>query len=162
MSQEKEAERSLTEPLRFVPRDPAHPDAAALLGELNAALQAVTGCDGSASFDDKDARGPGAAFLVAYRGGQPVACGGIRSLGSGTAEVKRLYAREHGAGAPLLRALEALAAQGGYTRLVCETRRVNARAVAFYLRCGWRETEPYGKYVGRPEAVCFEKLLPVE
>jgi GNAT superfamily N-acetyltransferase len=161
MSQKKEAERSITEPLRFVQRDPAHPDAAVLLAELNAALHAVTGCDGSASFDNQDVRGQGTAFLVAYRGGRPVACGGIRPLADGTAEVKRVYAREHGAGAPLLRALEALAVQAGYTHLLCETRRVNMRAVDFYLRCGWRETEPYGKYVGKPEAVCFEKLLPV-
>ena len=67
--------------------------------------------------------------------------------------------RPHGAGAPLLQALEALAEQAGYTRLVCETRRVNTRAVTFYLRGGWRETEPYGQYIGRPEAVCFSKEL---
>jgi len=162
MSQKKETERSITEPLRFAQCDPTHADATALLAELNAALQTVTGCDGSASFDYQDVRGQGTAFLVAYHGDRPVACGGIRPLGSGTAEVKRVYAREHGTGAPLLRALETLAAQAGYTRLVCETRRVNARAIAFYLRCGWHETEPYGKYVGKPEAVCFERLLPVE
>jgi GNAT superfamily N-acetyltransferase len=150
---------SSAEPFRFVPRDPGHPDAAALLCELNNTLRTITGCDGSSSFDVRDVRETGAAFLVAYRGDSPVACGGFRLLGGHTAEVKRVYAREHGAGAPLLQALEALAAKAGYTRLVCETRRVNARAVAFYLRCGWRETEPYGKYVGRPEAVCFCKEL---
>lgn len=147
------------EPLRFAPRDPDHPDAAVLLCELNSALRAITGCNGSASFNVRDAREPGAAFLVAYRGDRPVACGGFRPLGGHTAEVKRVYAREHGAGAPLLQALESLAEQAGYTRLVCETRRVNTRAVTFYLRGGWRETEPYGQYIGRPEAVCFSKEL---
>jgi hypothetical protein len=29
--------------------------------------------------------------------------------------------------------------------------------VAFYLRHGYVERENYGAYVGRPEAVCFEK-----
>ena len=47
----------------------------------------------------------------------------------------------------------------GYVRLVCETRRVNARAVAFYLRAGWRETSAYGCYIGRPEAICLEMPL---
>jgi GNAT superfamily N-acetyltransferase len=161
MNTDKKAEPSLPEPLSFVQLDPAHPDAAMLLARLNADLQTLTGSDGSASFDVQDVREPGAAFLVAYRGNQPVACGGFRALGSRTAEIKRVYAQVHGAGAPLLRALETLAAQAGYTRLVCETRRVNARAVAFYLRCGWRETQPYGKYVGRQEAICFEKALSV-
>ena len=147
--------------LAFVPRDPAHPDAAALLSALNAALASITGCDGSASFAAEDVRGPGALLLVGYRQSAPVACGAFRpsAEAADTAEVKRVYARERGAGLPLLRELERRAARMGYTRLVCETRRVNHRAVAFYLRAGWRETAPYGKYVGRPEAVCFETRL---
>lgn len=146
--------------LRFIPRDPAHPDAATLLKALSAALQTITGCGGDASFDARDVRGEGAVFLVGYtEGGEPVACGGYRTLGGGAAEVKRVYAAQRGAGRPLLMALEARACADGYTRLMCETRRVNARAVAFYLRAGWRVCENYGKYAGRPEAVCFEKIL---
>ena len=147
--------------LTFVPRDPAHPDAAALLAELNAALTRITGCDGAASFAAEDVRGPGALMLVAYRQGQPVACGAYRPLPgvAAVAEVKRVYAREPGTGRPLLHALQASAAQRGYARLVCETRRINIRAVAFYLRAGWLETAPYGKYVGKPEAICLEKRL---
>ena len=147
------------QPLRVQPRDPAHPDAAALLAALNAALAAITGCDGAASFHAQDVREAGAAFLVGYRGDMPVACGGFRPLAPGVAEVKRVYARERGMGAPLLAALERLAAQQGYGRLVCETRRVNTRAVAFYLRAGYQECPPYGAYVGRPEAICFEKYI---
>lgn len=147
--------------LTFLPRDPAHPDAIALVAELNAALARITGCDGAASFVAEDVRGPGALMLVAYRREMPVACGAYRPLPetSATAEVKRVYARESGTGAPLLNALQTSAALWGYARLVCETRRINTRAVAFYLRAGWRETAPYGKYVGRPEAICFEKIL---
>jgi len=147
----------MPDPLRIVPRDPEHPDAVALLTELNDALARITGCDGHASFHAEDVREPGAAFLVAYRDDAPVACGGFRPLDCGTAEVKRVYARERGTGLPLLLELEMLAAKSGYTRLVCETRRVNTSAVAFYLRAGWRETEAYGPYIGRPEAICFEK-----
>ena len=145
--------------LRFLARDPAHPDAAALLQELNAALAEITGSSGSGSFDPDDVRRPGAAFLVAYRGDAPVACGAFRSAGPDVAEVKRVYARARGAGLPLLRALDSAAREAGYRRMICETRRVNARAVSFYLRAGWREIEPYGGYVGRPEAVCLERTL---
>ena len=145
------------ETLRFELRDPAHPDAVLLLNALSAALAALTGCDGRASFHTEDVRGPGAAFLIAYQGDRPVACGGFRPFAPGVAEIKRVYAHVRGAGAPLLRALEALAVRQGYRTLVCETRRVNARAVAFYLREGWLETAPYGAYIGRPEAICFSK-----
>lgn len=146
--------------LRIVPRDPAHPHAAALLGGLSAALARITGSSGDASFDAADVCGEGAIFLVAYAAdGAPVACGGYRPLGGGVAEVKRVFAAQKGAGMPLLRALEAQARADGHTRLLCETRRVNTVAVAFYLRTGWRVCENYGKYTGRPEAVCFEKLL---
>ena len=145
-----------------VPRDPAHPHAQALLSELNAALAAMTGCDGSASFCAQDVRGTGAVFLVGYVQNQPVACGGYRPQANGVAEVKRVYARQRGAGFPLLMALEQHAEQAGYTRLVCETRRVNTRAVAFYLHAGWQESLPYGPYAGRPEAICFEKRIAPE
>ena len=145
--------------LYFIERDPSHPDAAMLLSELSDILCAITGCDGRASFDARDVRGEGGAFLVAYLGEVAVACGGFRPLTGGIAEVKRVYARERGAGLPTLRALEKLASAQGYTQLVCETRRVNLRAVSFYVRAGWLETAPYGHYIGRPEAICFAKTL---
>ena len=47
----------------------------------------------------------------------------------------------------------------GYTEAVLETRRVNTHAVAFYLRCGYEAGPVYGRYAGRPEAVCFRKRL---
>ena len=146
--------------LRILPRDPAHPDAQALLAALGEALAHITGNDGAASFQAEDVRGPGAAFLVAYRDGVPVACGGYRPVAAGVAEVKRVYSAQPGAGRALLQALEARAAADGYTRLLCETRRVNTRAVAFYQRAGWSECPPYGRYIGRPEAICLTRALP--
>ncbi|MGX9944513.1 GNAT family N-acetyltransferase [Bradyrhizobium sp. BTAi1] len=56
--------------------------------------------------------------------------------------------------------LEAAALGFGYHAIWLETRRVNARAVAFYERHGYRRIPNFGKYAGRPEAVCFEKRLP--
>jgi len=146
--------------LRFAACDPAQPDAAGLLAGLSVALKAITGNSGEGSFDAADVRGAGALFLVGYAAdGAPVACGGYRPLDGGVAEVKRVFAARKGAGMPLLAALQARAAADGYARLVCETRRVNTVAVVFYLRAGWAVCENYGKYAGRPEAVCFEKWL---
>jgi ribosomal protein S18 acetylase RimI-like enzyme len=72
-----------------------------------------------------------------------------------------MYARPgtRGVGAALLAHIERAAAGFGYRELWLETRRVNARAVAFYLGHGYAGIDNYGKYAGRPEAVCFGKRL---
>jgi len=132
-----------------------------LLGELGAALAAITGSDGSASFDAAAVRGERACFLVAYDAdGLAVGCGALRSLSGDVAELKRMYARPgSGAGRFILEALERQALDFGYTEAWLETRKVNRRAVAFYAKHGYRVIPNYGKYIGRDEAVCFGKIL---
>ena len=143
------------------PADPDSPAARVLLGELGAALAAITGSDGTASFDAADLRGPGACFLVAHDAdGLAVGCGALRPLAQRVAELKRMYARPgSGAGRFILEALERQAAAFGYAEVWLETRRVNGRAVAFYEKHGYRVVPNYGKYVGRAEAVCLGKHL---
>ena len=80
------------------------------------------------------------------------------------AEVKRMYASVNGAGvgSAVLSYLESEAQKLGYTVLILETRAVNCRAVSFYLDRGYKRIANFGKYAGRPEAVCFEKrILPL-
>ena len=145
--------------------DPDVPDARTLLAELGAALAAITGSDGTASFDAADVRGPRSCFLVAYAAdGSTAGCGALRPLDGNddgdVAELKRMYARPgSGAGAHLLAALERQAQAFGYRAVWLETRRVNARAVAFYARHGYAVIPNYGKYAGRPEAVCLGRDL---
>jgi ribosomal protein S18 acetylase RimI-like enzyme len=143
------------------PADPDSLDARALLGELGTALAALTGSDGTASFDAADVRGERACFLLARTAdGLAVGCGALRSLDNGVAELKRMYARPgSGAGHVLLEALERQARAFGYTEVWLETRKVNARAVAFYEKHGYCIIPNYGKYVGRDEAVCLGKQL---
>ena len=147
--------------LTVAPADPDSPDVRVLLGELGAALAAITGSDGAASFDAADVRGDRACFLVAYDAdGLAVGCGAVRPLAEGVAELKRMYARPgSGAGRFILEALERQASGFGYTEVWLETRKVNGRAVAFYEKHGYRVIPNYGKYIGRDEAVCFGKLL---
>jgi ribosomal protein S18 acetylase RimI-like enzyme len=139
--------------------DPDSPDARVLLAELGAALADITGSDGSASFDAADVRGPRACFLVARAAdGSLAGCGALRPLTDDVAELKRMYARPgSGAGANLLAALERQALAFGYRDVWLETRRVNLRAVAFYQKHGYRVIANFGKYVGRPEAICLGK-----
>ena len=58
-----------------------------------------------------------------------------------------------------LAALERQAQAFGYRAVWLETRRVNERAVAFYARHGYAVIPNYGKYAGRPDAVCLGRDL---
>jgi GNAT superfamily N-acetyltransferase len=144
------------------PADPDSVEARALIAELDAALAAITGDSGAASFDAQDVRGPGAVFLLARDcGGAAVACGALRPLAPGVAELKRMYARPGSrAGAALLAALEAQARLLGYEAIWLSTRRINLRAVDFYRRHAYAPIDNYGKYVGRAASICLGRRLP--
>lgn len=148
--------------LRVVHVDPDHADARRVIAQLDAALSAITGESGAASFDPQDCRGTDACFVLAYDAdGSAVGCGAVRALAGDIGELKRMYARPgSGAGAHVLAALERHAAACGYRQLWLSTRRVNARAVAFYERHGYAPVAPYGRYVGRAASVCLGRRLP--
>lgn len=141
--------------------DPGSPEALALIAELDAALLAITGDSGAASFDPDDVRGPRAVFLLARdMQGQPVGCGALRPLLPAVAELKRMYARPgSGAGARLLAALEAHARLLGYREIRLSTRRVNARAVSFYRRHGYTDVPAWGKYAGSTLSACLGRTM---
>ncbi|MFB7763524.1 GNAT family N-acetyltransferase [Streptomyces xiamenensis] len=94
-----------------------------------------------------DYRRPHGAFLVIRTGRSAVACGGWRTLASGTAEIKRMYVRpevrQHGIGRSLLTALERDAAGFGARRIVLETGVKNLGALELYRRTGYRPVAPY-------------------
>lgn len=144
--------------------DPEHIDARVLVEELSDALAAITGDSGKASYSPDDARVARSLFVVA-RGadGELLGCGALRPLEGDVGEVKRMYARPgtQGVGAALLAHIEQAAAGFGYRALWLETRRVNLRAVGFYLKRGYGEIANYGKYVGRDDAICLGKGLDV-
>ena len=142
--------------------DPRDNEAAALLEALSQTLSAITGSSGTASFDPADVAVPRSLFLIARdRTGQAVGCGSYRPHSETEAEIKRMLALPgtRGVGAALLAALERAARDDGYSTAICETRRANARAVAFYLGQGYAVVPNFGRYRGRPEAICFAKGL---
>lgn len=152
----------ITLPVSIFEVDPSDLDAHRVMLALSATLADVTGDSGQSSFDPDDVRGEGACFIIARDvAGDAVGCGAYRRLDKDIAEMKRMFASPStkGVGAAMLFYLEASARNKGYTQCWLETRRVNARAVKFYLRHGYQEIENFGKYVGRPEAICFGKIL---
>jgi GNAT superfamily N-acetyltransferase len=148
--------------MRVEPVHPLDPIAVRLLDQLSGTLSGITGNSGRSSFDAADVEGYGASFVLAYDArGNALGCGAYRPLGDGVAELKRMFAipGSKGVGSAILDHLETGAKADGYREVWLETRLVNSRAVQFYERNGYRRIPNFGKYVGRPEAVCFAKNL---
>lgn len=142
--------------------DPFSPDSHFLIEKLSATLAVITGSSGKNSFNLDDVQADRALWVLARDGlGIAVGCGAIRPLSAETAELKRMFALRpgEGIGAAVVSHLEQAARDLGYLEMKLETRRVNHHAVAFYEKQGYVQTENYGVYVGRPEAVCFVKRL---
>lgn len=149
--------------IHLIEEDPTAPESVLLMAELSTALEAITSDSGRASFDADDVRGPAACFVVARSdSGAALGCGAFRPLEPGVAEIKRMYARHgtSGVGSAVLRYLEGEAQALGYQAVWLETRLVNRRAMDFYEARGYQRIANYGKYIGNPLAVCFEKQLP--
>ncbi|GAA2058501.1 MULTISPECIES: GNAT family N-acetyltransferase [Streptomyces] len=141
------------------------PEGAALRAAQRAELDARYGSD-----DHEPGTVPSAAdidlFLVARDGGgtgAALACGALRRLDAGSAEVKRMYvapqARGTGVAAAVLRALEAAAVERGWTTLRLETGHRQPDAERFYRRQGYRPIPLFGAYVGSAISVCYERVL---
>ena len=142
--------------------DPRSEDATVIMQELSDCLQVITGDSGKSSFDIDDICDARALFVIARNeNGEPVGCGAVRQLSGKVAEIKRMYVKEksHGLGSCMLQYLEQQAAMMGYDTVWLETRKINQKAVAFYLKNGYQIIPNYGRYKTRPEAVCFEKRL---
>lgn len=141
---------------------PFSSDAISLMDELSECLQAITGNSGKNSFDANDVCNDRATFVIARdQSGKAIGCGSFRPIDERTAEVKRMYAQNKGMGigGMILAYLEHRAHDLGYKSLCLETRIVNAKAVSFYERNGYRRIPNYGKYAGRANSICFEKEL---
>jgi len=102
-------------------------------------------------------------FVARDESGTPLACGGLRVVDDGIAEIKRMYVRPEsrgsGAAAALLRRLEEAALDLGSPALVLETGTEQQRAVGFYQREGFRRIANFGPYVGAPLSVCYSKVF---
>jgi GNAT superfamily N-acetyltransferase len=106
--------------------------------------------------------GPGTAWLVLYEDGVPVACGGLRPLGAGVAEIKRMFvtaaARGRGHGRALLAELERRARDAGYDRVRLYTTEVLHEARALYADAGYHRIE-MPNVDDRAEDIWLEKRL---
>jgi GNAT superfamily N-acetyltransferase len=104
---------------------------------------------------------PHGAFLVGWRGEEPVCCGGVKRLDETTCEIKRMYvargARGQGLARQLLAALEDAARDLGYALARLDTGPDQPHARALYESAGYAEISNFN---GNPVATYFaEKRL---
>jgi GNAT superfamily N-acetyltransferase len=119
--------------------------------------------DGSGGFKAEagEAVPPWGVFVIGSLAGVPVACGAFRRLEGDVAEIKRMYVvpehRGRGYARVILRELERLAADSGYSAAQLETGDRQPEAIGLYERAGYHRIPPYGYYTDSPRSVCFEK-----
>jgi GNAT superfamily N-acetyltransferase len=97
--------------------------------------------------------------------GEAVACGALRPLGDGVAEVKRMYVvpawRRRGVSKVVLAGLEAAARDRGWTTLRLETGPRQPEAVALYEGAGYRPIGAFGAYAAADaeDSLFYERVL---
>jgi pimeloyl-ACP methyl ester carboxylesterase/GNAT superfamily N-acetyltransferase len=109
----------------------------------------------------RDVEPPDGRWLVAYRNGRAVGCGGLKRIDDQNAEIKRIYvtpdARASGVARALLTRLEQAAREAGYESIRLDTGPKQQASVKLFSSSGY---EPIADYNGNPVAAYwFEKRL---
>jgi GNAT superfamily N-acetyltransferase len=144
--------------------DPADGPGSALLDAVIAELEELYGplvIGGTPSATPQDMGPPGGRFLVVYRSGRAIACGGVKRLDDGVGEIKRMYVvpdeRSRGVARALLVALEDAARDLGYPVVRLDTGARQPHAAALYESAGYRAIPDYND--NTYAAFWFEKEL---
>ncbi|MFC4427638.1 GNAT family N-acetyltransferase [Deinococcus navajonensis] len=149
----------------LVSLSPQDPRVAQLMNDQQRELRRLYNDEDSRTepFDPQILSGEGSALLVVEEGEQLLACGALKRLDDGSAEIKRMYtvpaARGRGLGRQVLNGLIAAGREAGYSRLVLETGNQQPDAVHLYESAGFRRIPNYGYYEGIEGSLCYELRL---
>ncbi len=134
-----------------------------LIAEVQQEYVARYGGPDESPVDGAEFDPPAGLFLVAWRAGTAVGCGGWRRLAGGRVEIKRMYvtaaARRQGLARTILGELERTAAAAGATEVVLETGIVQPEAIELYRSAGYVQVPGFGYYAGAPKSRSFGKPL---
>jgi GNAT superfamily N-acetyltransferase len=137
-----------------------HPDAVALIAEVQQEYVVRYGEQDGTPVDPAEFAPPRGLFLVAYVDGVPAACGGWRAHETDV-ELKRMYVtpafRGRGLARAVLAELERTAAEAGYRRVILETGQRQPEAIALYRSAGYVPVPRFGYYADSPSAVHLGK-----
>ena len=139
------------------------PSAQTLIAQVQQEYVVRYGGPDTAPVEPGEFSAPHGRFVVGYLDIEPVAMGGVRSLGDGTVEVKRMFVvpecRGRGLSRVVLARLEELAAELGATRVVLETGLKQPEAMALYASFGYDRIDGFGHYRDEPLSASYGKLL---
>lgn len=132
-----------------------------LIREFFAEVTRRIGAEGDAALGEPAREARDGMMVACTDDGAPVGCVGVRMIGPGVAEVKRMYvrpaARGTGLGRELLVAAERRAVELGARVLRLDTAAPLGEAIGLYQRFGYVEVPPYND---NPHAThWFEKRL---
>ncbi len=131
--------------------DPAGDDAqrciAAYVAELNRRSERGFDPANGVSAEPHEMTPPAGLFLVAYRHGDAVACGGVKHHPGAPSEIKRMWVAESARGLGIARRmlveLERDAVRSGASTATIETGAVLVEAIALYRSVGYVEVAPF-------------------
>ena len=151
-------------PLVVVPRPLDHPDAVALVEQIQQYYVAVYGGRDDDATPAAEFAPPRGLFLVGYLDAVAVASGGWRRHPDGSAEIKRMFVADRvrgvGVGRRLLLELERAAWRAGARRVVLNTGYRQQVAIRFYEAAGYARSERrFGFYAGTRGAHFYAKEL---
>lgn len=134
---------------------PDSPESAELLRELDGWLESLYPPESR-----HDLSGEALQFYVLRCGEETAACGGLVHC-TDYAELKRIYVRPTfrglGLAERLVRHLEQVAFDLGFTRMRLETGSKQTAAVRLYEKLGYLPIPAFGAYLTDPHSLCFEK-----
>ena len=92
-----------------------------------------------------------------------VACGCFKKKNENTIEIKRMFvlpeARGKGFAQNILRELELLGVESGFSFSILETLYKQTEAIGMYEKCGYTIVDNYEPYVGLKNSICMRKQI---
>lgn len=150
-------------PVLITAERPDTPDAAALITELEAALEPLYPQKSRHGLSIERLITESVAFFVLRADGAAAGCGGVKLFGTDYGEIKRMYVRPafrgQGFAKMILDHLADYALAQGVTLLRLETGIHQQEAIGLYERMGFYRTGPFGGYRDDPLSIFYEKPL---
>ena len=142
--------------------DSLGPNALAMIEESEAELASIYPAEVRYAFSPEQLTDAEVAFLVAYRDGLTVGCGGV-AFYDGFAELKRIFVTKAARGARIagriIEGLEQIAADADLNLVRLETGEDSPEAIRLYERLGYVRCGPFADYVENGSSVFMEKRL---
>ena len=142
--------------------DSLGPNALAMIEESEAELASIYPAEVRYAFSPEQLTDAEVAFLVAYRDGLTVGCGGV-AFYDGFAELQRIFVTKAARGARIagriIEGLEQIAADADLNLVRLETGDDSPEAIRLYERLGYVRCGPFADYEENGSSVFMEKRL---